>query len=297
MKEKIMEVITFATIKGGIGKTTLSYNYGEYLASKGHKVLLMDLDQQSSLSRTYGITDQEGTVEEIFNVYNDDENRKEVKIHHVNKNVDLISGTTRLDKVQSRLETHNNKNLILFMWLHQHYDDIVANYDYMIIDCHPDIGIATKNAIAVSDAVLSPVTPSKFSYDSITELETRMKELKKETVDVMSGNTLIRAKVYYIANMIKHNTGISKDFLKSIKEDKEVEWIAEIPEREIFNRSTYYQIPICEMEQIANTPLSEISDDYKNNKDFMKMRNYFASQNPKNYKQIDDIFDTITKYV
>ena len=105
-----MEVITFATIKGGIGKTTLSYNYGEYLASKGHKVLLMDLDQQSSLSRTYGITDQEGTVEEIFNVYNDDENRKEVKIHHVNKNVDLISGTTRLDKVQSRLETHNNKN-------------------------------------------------------------------------------------------------------------------------------------------------------------------------------------------
>lgn len=165
MKEKIMEVITFATIKGGIGKTTLSYNYGEYLASKGHKVLLMDLDQQSSLSRTYGITDQEGTVEEIFNVYNDDENRKEVKIHHVNKNVDLISGTTRLDKVQSRLETHNNKNLILFMWLHQHYDDIVVNYDYMIIDCHPDIGIATKNAIAVSDAVLSPVTPSKFSYD------------------------------------------------------------------------------------------------------------------------------------
>ena len=183
------------------------------------------------------------------------------------------------------------------MWLHQHYDDIVANYDYMIIDCHPDIGIATKNAIAVSDVVLSPVTPSKFSYDSITELETRMKELKKETVDVMSGNTLIRAKVFYIANMIKHNTGISKDFLKSIKEDKEVEWIAEIPEREIFNRSTYYQIPICEMEQIANTPLSEIPDDYKNNKDFMKMRNYFASQNPKNYKQIDDIFDTITKYV
>ena len=50
MKEKPMEVITFATIKGGIGKTTLSYNYGEYLASKGHKVLLMDLDQQSSLS-------------------------------------------------------------------------------------------------------------------------------------------------------------------------------------------------------------------------------------------------------
>ena len=43
-----MEVITFANIKGGVGKTTLSYNYGAYLANKGNKVLMLDLDQQSS---------------------------------------------------------------------------------------------------------------------------------------------------------------------------------------------------------------------------------------------------------
>ena len=63
-----MEVITFANIKGGVGKTTLSYNYGAYLANKGNKVLMLDLDQQSSLSRTYGVTNQDHTVEEIFNI-------------------------------------------------------------------------------------------------------------------------------------------------------------------------------------------------------------------------------------
>lgn len=294
-----MEIITFATIKGGIGKTTLSYNYGEYLAHNGKKVLLMDLDQQSSLSRTYNITDQSGTVEEIFNVYNDDEDRKSVKIHHVGNNIDLISGTTRLDKIQSRLETYNNKNMILFAWLQQNFDDIVAQYDYMIIDCHPDISIATKNAICVSDVVLSPITPSKYSYDSITELETRMGELKKETINFATGESYVKAKIYYLANMVKHNTGISRDFLAKIKADQQDgrNWIAEIPERELFNRSTYWQIPICQMETIAKTSLEKLTDEQKNDKEFMAQRKYFANQKMEYYQEIDRIFDTITKYV
>ena len=67
-----MEIVTFATTKGGVGKTTLTFNFASYLAHQGKKVLLMDLDQQNSLSRTYDQTDQIGTVEQIFNVYETD---------------------------------------------------------------------------------------------------------------------------------------------------------------------------------------------------------------------------------
>lgn len=287
-----MEIITFATIKGGIGKTTLSFNYGEWLASKGKKVLLMDLDQQSSLSRTYNITDQNGTVEEIFNVFNDDDMRKPVKIHHVNQNIDLIAGTTRLDKIQSRLETKNNKNMILFSYLQDHFEDIVSHYDYMIIDCHPDIGIATINAIVVSDAIISPVTPSKFSYDSIIELETRLDEVKKETINFATGESFVKAKVFYVANMIKHNTGISREFLATIEKEKQngENWIAEIPEKEIFNRSIYYQVSVSRMEELAKS-----TDPIDQN--LAAIKKYASSQRPETYFEINNIFETITKHV
>lgn len=294
-----MEIITFATIKGGIGKTTLSFNYGEYLAHSGKRVLMMDLDQQSSLSRTYDITEQDGTVEEIFNVYKDNSDRDEVKIHHVSNDVDLIAGTTRLDKVQSQLETKSNKNMILFAWLQKHFDDVVSRYDYMIIDCHPDIGIATTNAIVVSDAIISPVTPSKFSYDSITELETRLDEVRKDTINYATGESMVKAQVFYVANMVKHNTGISRDFLESIKQEQEAgeNWIAEIPEKELFNRSIYYQVPVSEMELLSRVSNDQLSEEQLNDDQFMDIKKYASRQKPETYTEIDEIFETITKQV
>ncbi|MUK57441.1 AAA family ATPase, partial [Pseudomonas aeruginosa] len=62
-----MEIITFAAIKGGVGKTTLSYNFSEYLASVGKKVLLIDMDHQCNLSQLLNVYEQENTVLSIFN--------------------------------------------------------------------------------------------------------------------------------------------------------------------------------------------------------------------------------------
>lgn len=56
-----MKIITFAAIKGGVGKTTLTFNYGEWLSSKGHNVLLIDSDHQCSLTQTYDIYKDHGT--------------------------------------------------------------------------------------------------------------------------------------------------------------------------------------------------------------------------------------------
>ena len=60
-----MKIITFSAIKGGVGKTTLTFNYGEWLSSKGYNVLLIDSDHQSSLTQTYDIYESKGTLANI----------------------------------------------------------------------------------------------------------------------------------------------------------------------------------------------------------------------------------------
>lgn len=298
-----MEIITFANIKGGVGKTTLSFNFGAYLASKGKKVLMMDLDPQSNLSATYRnfMIDSgdatEGTVADIFKVYEDEQ--KPVRIRHVAENVDLIPGSPALDKIQSRLETYNNKNVILYIWLQNNFDQVVSQYDYLIIDCHPDMNVATKNAICVSDVVLAPITPNRYSFRGMQNLEARIEELKKETVDFTTGKTVVKAKLYYIANDVPHNTGIGRDFMATVEEENKHggKWIAKIPHFEVFNRASYNSVPIAEMEQIAKMNVDDIPEEQRNDPEFMSERRYFANQKQSTYDTINEAFETIAKYI
>ena len=169
-----MKILSFVGIKGGIGKTTLSYNYGEWLATKGKKVLFIDLDHQSNLSQTYNVYDQDGTVGVIFT------GNGQIKIHHVGDNIDLIAGDMHLDDIETSIENNTNKNMLLYMWLSDNYDSLnLGQYDYVIIDCHPDFSTATKNAIIVSHDILSPITPSEHGYNAKFNLQERINEFKK----------------------------------------------------------------------------------------------------------------------
>lgn len=87
-----MEIITFAAVKGGVGKTTLSYNFSAYLADLGYKVLMIDFDHQCNLSQILGIYDQKNTVLSIFEKIDALHIEEKVKIHRINNNIDLISG-------------------------------------------------------------------------------------------------------------------------------------------------------------------------------------------------------------
>lgn len=300
-----MEIVTFANIKGGIGKTTLSYNFGEYLAFHGYKVLFMDLDQQSSLSRNYkGVTDdQKHSVEAIFNIYNFE--KVEPKIWHVKKNIDIISGASRLDKIQSQLVTYSNKYVILYQWLQRHYDDVVAKYDYMIIDCHPDLGIATSNAVVVSDTIFAPVKPEKYAFQSLKDFIGRLDSLKQEVVNIQTGESLIKAKTYYIGNGIQKVGKINQAFTHMIDSEMEYAekknlddkiWICKIPQWTIFTATASYSMPICEMEKIAKTLKKDFAQDQQNDEAFMTKRQYFKRQSKTKFEEINDIFEVLKKY-
>lgn len=105
-----------------------------------------------------------------------------------------------------------------------------------MIDCHPDFSTATRNAIIVSHAILSPITPSEHGYQAKFNLSERLEEFKTEAFDFKTRESYVTAKLFFLGNMIKHNTNSSKELIRSLMNDKSV--LAMIPHKELFNRST-----------------------------------------------------------
>ena len=229
-----MKIITFTAIKGGVGKTTLTLNYGDWLAKHGKKVLLIDLDHQCNLTTVFEKTRRNNTIAEAFK---EDDNAQKVKIDSVGPNLDLIAGY---------LENNSNKEMMLFMWFKNNSDSLnLTDYDYILIDTHPDFSTITKNAIAISNYLLSPITPSEHGYNAKFDLETRLEKFRKSLFDYRTGETYVDAKLFFIVNMIRHNTSMSRDLLKHIEGDETVATI--IPERELFNKATARHTSIFEL--------------------------------------------------
>ncbi|WP_035191434.1 ParA family protein [Ligilactobacillus equi] len=237
-----MKIITFAAIKGGVGKTTLAFNYGEWLASQDKHVLFIDLDHQCNLTQTYDIYDSTDTVGNIFL------GQGNVKVHQINEHISLIAGDMHLDDVERSIENKTNKNMLLYMWLYDNYDRLdLDQYDYVILDSHPDFSTATKNAVIISHAILSPITPSEHGYNAKFNLEERINDLRTEAIDYASRKSYVTAQLYFVANMIKHNTRSSKELLEALNDEDDV--LALVPEKELFNRTTLDKVSLPEMKQ------------------------------------------------
>ena len=232
-----MKVISFVGIKGGIGKTSLAKEFIEKLKRElkqrgsEKKILALDLDHQCNLTQAHGLYESEGTVVNIFKRQGD------VVIHHIDEQLDMIAGAMDLDVIESELETKTFKDMLLYMWLDNNYDDIDADqYEYVVIDCRPDFSIATRNAVAISDMLLSPIIPSQYSLDSRQNLETRLQMYADENIDYKTGESNIDAELYFLGNMIKHNTLASKELVQQLENDPKV--LGFVPYKELFIRAT-----------------------------------------------------------
>lgn len=265
-----MKLMSFVAIKGGVGKTTLALLNGQYLASRGYKVLFIDLDHQCNLTHFYDVYEDSETVGNIFMGSGD------VNILGVAPNIDLIAGSMRLDEVERRLETNSNKNMFLYDWLEKNLESKkLDQYDYVILDCRPDFGIATRNAIAVSHVLYSPIIPSDFAFEGKDNLEIRLEQYREEEIIRPSRESLITAKLYFLPNMIKHNTSKSKELMSVLKDDEFA--IGSIPQKELFNRATKDETII----QMMSNPV------------LMREHKSFFSILEKNLQQLQHVIDSI----
>ncbi|MDR3241679.1 MAG: ParA family protein [Lactobacillaceae bacterium] len=264
-----MKYVAFAAEKGGAGKTTQSFNFGEWLAAQGKKVLLIDMDQQASLSEVYGLFTNSGTSVNMFR--NDD-----VEIHHIKENVDVIPASYSLDLVETETISKPMRELTLAFWFQDHEEQYNwARYDYIILDTHPDFKVITQNVVAMSDVVISPLEPNLFGYSAKAKLTARLDLFRSELINPATRESLVNTQLYFIDNKVAHNTIESHELLKKTKEDESV--IAVIPEKKaLFPKSIRQNYPVSSMMQDTNL--------------ISQHREFFAKLNEA-YEQIKDVID------
>lgn len=250
------KAITFSASKGGVGKTTMTFNFASYLVQKGYRVLLVDSDYQGNLSSTFESYTNQNTLYDVFT-------DGLAKIRTINSNLSLLPASPHLDELEGTLQSKSNKNFLMMMWLHDHLDEI-EKFDFILIDTHPEFGTLTKNMIAVSDYVVVPLEPSEYGFiQSKQQFDLRMKEFRDDAIDIRTRETMIEAKVLYLANRVKHNTRSSHEFGQLIKDIDGL--VTVINEREVFNSSTMLKTPVFELIQSKrnSNALDQIKDSFE----------------------------------
>ena len=152
-----MKVIAFGTLKGGTGKTTVAFNIGGILA-ENHRVLFIDIDPQSNLSDNVGIdtTDQSGaTIRNVFSNPNHTRASDVITRQPMEElpNIDIIASHIRLTATELQLVAMAGRERILQRWIERN-KDVLSEYDYIIIDTNPSMGIVNQNGFMAADKII-----------------------------------------------------------------------------------------------------------------------------------------------
>lgn len=174
------KTIAISNQKGGVGKTTTSYNFAYSLAEVGKKVLLVDFDPQGSLSLCFGIQQPdnlENTTYQLLSEVITDEEIDTNKYLISNGKLDLIPSNIELSAMENSLVNTISRELILKTALNY----FKSNYDYIIIDCSPSLSMLTINALTACDSVLIPMTSQILSAKGLELLLQSIFRVKKFT--------------------------------------------------------------------------------------------------------------------
>jgi chromosome partitioning protein len=164
------KIIVVANQKGGTAKTTTSYNLGEGLRALGRKVLLVDLDPQANLTTLCGIDEDKctATLYDLLMAVLDDRKLPVKESYIVCKDdaLHVIPGSINLAAAEIRLRDELGGEKTLSMLL----DTLRDDYDYIILDTNPYLGLLTINALAAADRVIIPASPQLWSATGLTNL-------------------------------------------------------------------------------------------------------------------------------
>lgn len=152
------KIIAFANHKGGVGKTTTTASVGSILASKGYKVLLIDLDAQANLS--YSMKHLPDVYQSIYNILVFKESPQP---YNVSKNLDLIPSSQELAMVDIQLSSVIARERVLSRAL----SPIKENYDYILIDCPPSLGVLTLNACTFATDIIIPLIAEVLPFKGL----------------------------------------------------------------------------------------------------------------------------------
>ncbi|HXN06724.1 MAG TPA: ParA family protein [Nitrospiria bacterium] len=203
-----MRIISIMNQKGGCGKTTTAINLSAFLTEFNKKTLLIDLDPQGHATSGFNI--QEDTIEaDLFDVFTKKASLNDIIIRGVFKGMDLAPTTLRLSAIEQYLAGTIGRERQLRS--HIEKDKHSFNYDYIIIDCPPQLGLLGFNALVASNEVIVPIEPSSFSLQGTERL--------LETIDLLRENVSHHPlKIMVLPTLYSHQNLFSREILKKIRE-------------------------------------------------------------------------------
>lgn len=198
------KIVSIANQKGGVGKTTTSINLSTILAKKGKKVLMIDADPQGNASSGVGV-DKE-VEESVYDILIGDTEIKDVAIKTNIKNLYVCPSNINLAGAEVELVSVMSREYRL----KEKLDEVKDEYDYIIIDCPPSLGLITLNAFTASDSVLIPVQCEYYALEGLGQLINTINLVKKhlnKNIDIEGA----------LLTMYDARTNLSNQVVKEVK--------------------------------------------------------------------------------
>ena len=249
------KIISLANQKGGVGKTTTTVNLGTILAKKGKKVLLIDADPQGNATSGLGV---EKEVEySTYDILVNDAKIQDAIQDTIIKNLKVCPANMSLAGAEVELVSMMSRE----QRLKEKLDEVKDNFDYILIDCPPSLGLITLNAFTASNSVLIPVQCEYFALEGLGQLINTINLVKKHlNKEIQIEGALL--------TMYDIRTNLSNQVVKEVKkyfENKVYKTV--IPRNVRLSEAPSYGMPITEYD-----PRSKGAKSYtKFAKEFLKI--------------------------
>jgi len=202
----MVKIIVVANQKGGVGKTTTCVNLAAYVASVGKRVLLLDIDPQGNSCSGLGVDSSSNLNKGIYSVFIGAKTLKEVITPSKYENLDIVPVSMDLAGAQAELFDQRGKEYIIKKAI----EEISGNYDLILMDTPPSLGLFTLNGLTAAHSVLIPLQSEFYAMEGLAQLLQAIKLVKSSTNPSLDIEGVL-------ITMFDQRTNLSKDVLNEAK--------------------------------------------------------------------------------